>query len=146
MAHRRVRGGSSSQCRSGRLWSAKTPSEQNSAVDPGIASEIASEAAASVLIAVRCFGMIESLRLLRIASRTSSNSNRPAPADRRDGDGQSDVGRGTDRRGAPREAWDSRVAPDGQPLHALEDDTTPADRLTGVEHVRAESCAVRAGV
>jgi len=46
----------------------------------------------------------------------------------------------------PREAWDSRVAAHRQALHAFEADATPEERLADVEHVRAESRAVRAGV
>src|SRR5262245_27469349 len=77
---------------------------------------------------------------------TSANPTRLAPADRRDGCSQSDVGRGTDCCGAPRQARDSRVAANGQALYASEDDARLKDWVAGVEHVRSESRALRAGV
>src|SRR5262249_49282253 len=49
---------------------------------------------------------------------TSTHSSRPAAADRADGDGESDLGRGADRGGAQREARDSGVAANGSTIYA----------------------------
>ena len=70
---------------------------------------------------------------------TSANSRKPAAPDRADGDGQSDVGRGTDRCGAPGKAWDSGVAAHGSTVHAVAPDAAFEDGVTDVEHVCAQS-------
>jgi hypothetical protein len=79
-------------------------------------------------------------------ARSSTDPSQPAAPDRGDDHGQSNMGRGTDRCGAPREAWDSCLAAHGSTLHAAAYDAASHDRVAGVEHLRAEPRTGRAGV
>jgi hypothetical protein len=73
---------------------------------------------------------------------TANPSHTPAPH-RRDGDGESNVGRGTHRRGAPPETRSHAIAPNSWPLHAV----SPADARWQVAPVVGrlpqESCGRR---
>ena len=79
------------------------------------------------------------------ASWTTTIAGRPAAADRRNGGGESHLGRGADRVGTPGEAWNSRVASDRQALHVSGFRASRRRAVAGVEHiVRNQAGAVLA--
>jgi len=67
----------------------------------------------------------------------AADSSRFAAVDRDDSGREPNLGRGTDCRRAPRQAWHSSLSADGATVHAVAA-TARETGNTGVEHLRAE--------
>lgn len=80
------------------------------------------------------------LEIARAAGRRLPSTS---SVDCEDGGRQSDLGRRTDRRRTPRQAWHSSVSADGAPVHPVST-TTRETRNPGVEHLRAKTRTVGA--
>jgi hypothetical protein len=87
---------------------------------------------------------IPAVLALEIAwARSAAGSSGRSAADRDDGGGESDLGRGTDCCGAPRQARHSPLSADCSTVHAAATATREAGN-SGVEHVCAEPRAIGA--